>query len=62
MYTYPQFTYRVSNVAAWLAEHPAAVRLALIALTSILALTGSLLTHNPVYACPSSDPGCGGSG
>jgi len=49
----------ISNATVWLAEHPAVLRVALLALPLAMALITALVGSDVAYACPA---GGGGSG
>jgi hypothetical protein len=52
MYAYSQLKWNVSNKLLWLAAHPWAVKIVLVALPLVIALGTALLTANAAYACP----------
>lgn len=60
MVAYSQLKWNVSNKLLWLATHPWAVKIVLVALPLAIALGAALLTANTAYACPIEQGGtCG---
>lgn len=57
MKLYTHLTSTTSSASLWLADHPAMLRMALVALPLLLALAAALMTNSPAYASPTGGGG-----
>jgi len=62
MFYSTQLNAQTIRLAVWLNQHPAAVKVAMVALPIALALAAALLMHDLAYACPVAGQGCSGGG